>query len=756
MRAWGKQQEYFIQRTKVQQQMERKRTFRKNFLQISVSMLIVILLGIGLIYEIVKDVIIQQNIQLSLQAFSQVQSQFEEANHTANTIATQVMLDDICSEFLYGASRQNMNSILLNRVRNQLSMYQNTNFTIDSIYLYNRTADFWVSSGSGLKAAGSNDFSDTGIVELIQEPDTYYTHTLIPREATFGNSNQSEKREMVYSCLMFTPRDPEGNVVVVNMKFDSMIHEILQMEFMKDSVIRVIDEKNKRLVEQQTMDFAESPEIRETVKKMASEGEKYREYTEKEEKYSIFYLYSAGSKWNYIKVTKWGTVFRTLTELQRRMVIFSVVCVMAVLLISLWISVSIARLHGKLEMKYARITQARKSNPHILKERFLLDFIYNRRVFSKQSLRTEMEKIGFSVSEDQKFTEVILMLENYEKYQEIFGEKGTYDIKYGFCNIFEETFGEHFRTLGLINDDETMTFILEIRDDGLNEIEEYFRKFCENVKVFVPWDFMLFGIGRAENLERIPEMNSQLVNVTAEGFFYPSNTYVTYDEIMENHAQSVDFQKLDVSSISKNLNAGENAKDTYQAVSKKLKECSMAGYMSAMTWLGISIVRGAKNYACSESMGNEFLVQLAQCRKASETEALFLDLFEKIAGNQNKTAVKKGVTGKLDEVKLYIEQNFRDPNITLEKLGEEFGVSPNYLGRLFKKDAGVSVADYINGERLKWVISELENTDRPAKEIAEECGFVSTNYFYTYFRKKIGVTPQAYREQIHHPNGNEE
>lgn len=748
MRAWGKQQEYFTQRKKVQQQMEKKRTFRKNFLQISVSMLIVILLGIGFIYETVKDVIIQQNIQLSLQAFTQVQSQFEEANRTANTIATQVMLDDVCSDFLYRASRQSMNSILLNKVRNQLSLYQNTNLTIDSIYLYNRTADCFVSSGSRLKAAGSDDFSDEEIARLIKESDGYYTQTLIPRERILGYADESENREMIYSYFLCTSREPNENVVVVNMEFDNMINEILQGEFMKDSAMLIIDEKNERLVERQTMDFEESPEIRDTVKQMVSDRKQYEEYNKNGEKYGIFCLYSGASEWNYIKVTKWETMFRILTVLQRKMIIFSAVWIMAVLLISLWNSVSIARLHGMLEMKYARITQMKKSNTHILKERFLLDFIYNRKIFSKQSLRTEMEKFGFSVSEDQKFTIVILVLENYEKYQETFGEKGTYDIKYGFYNIFEETFREHFRTMGLINRDETITFILETGDEKLSEIAEYFHKFCENVKVFVPWDFMLLGIGRAENLERIPEMNSQLMNVTAESFFYPGNTYIIYDEILKNHSRSVDFQELDTGSISKNLSAGTDAKEAYKAVSARLRECSMTDYMSAMTWLGISIVRGATKYAFTEKEGDEFLVELAKCRKASEVETLFMDLFDKIAENQSKTSVKKGVTGKLDEVKLYIEQNFRDPNTTLDKLGEEFGVSPNYLGRLFKKDAGMSVADYINAERLKWVINELETTDKPAKEIAEECGFVSTNYFYTYFRKKIGVTPQAYRENL--------
>ena len=67
---------------------------------------------------------------------------------------------------------------------------------------------------------------------------------------------------------------------------------------------------------------------------------------------------------------------------------------------------------------------------------------------------------------------------------------------------------------------------------------------------------------------------------------------------------------------------------------------------------------------------------------------------------------------------------------------------------MFKKDAGMSVSDYINGKRLEKVLKELEDTDRPAKEIAEECGFVGGNYFYTYFRKKVGVTPQVYRQNI--------
>ena len=116
---------------------------------------------------------------------------------------------------------------------------------------------------------------------------------------------------------------------------------------------------------------------------------------------------------------------------------------------------------------------------------------------------------------------------------------------------------------------------------------------------------------------------------------------------------------------------------------------------------------------------NGFLVALSRCEKQNE----------------------------VDEVKRYIEANYQDPNTTLERLADEFGGSPNYIRRLFKKDTGMSVAGYINEIRLKADMRGLRETNRPAKEIAEQCGFISSNYFYTYFWKKTGLTPQTYRER---------
>lgn len=744
MTAGQKQQEYLLRRKKVMQKVEHKRTFRKNFFRLSVSMLCVLFAGLGIMYQTVKSIIIQQNIKISQQSFEQVQNQFEYARSAANTIATQILLDDICSEFLSALSDAGMNSITRNRVRNQLSLYEHTNPAVESIYIYNKDVDMFITSGSRFGAVGKEDFTDGEVAEILENPENYNIQNLIPRERTSFYPNQVEKKEKLYTYVLFSDRGNEGNAVIVNLKLDSLIQEILQMDMMQESMLVIIDENDQCLLNVGNTELTETEELWKAVGSLKEQKKGYGEYVIEGNHIFISCLYSQKSGCDYVKTVPYDTMFRVLLTLQKNTLVFLGILAVAVIFIALWNSLDILRLHRILETK--QISQKRTGDSHIYKERFLTDFIHGRKVFTPVSIREGMEKAGFPVKEGQTFTLVTLLLEDYEKFRETFGEKGTYDIRYGFYNIFEETFREKFRVIGLINRDATMSFILEADEKQLEEIDGTFRKFCKNSEVFVQWDFMLFGTGKAENLERIPERNNQIYKVLGEGFFYPSNTYVIYEDIRKKHGNNVDFQKLDVGNLSKNLSSGKNIQENYRLLMEELRDCTITDYMNALTWFGISLIRGVKKYGISEQEGKEFLVRLSECTKAAEADRLFEMFFAEISCQQESHSAKKGVTGKMDEVKKYIEDNFQNPNITLEMLGEAFHVSSNYLGRMFKKEVGISVAEYINGQRMEWVMQQLENTDRPAKEIAEKCGFVSTNYFYTYFKKKTGVTPQMYRE----------
>lgn len=366
----------------------------------------------------------------------------------------------------------------------------------------------------------------------------------------------------------------------------------------------------------------------------------------------------------------------------------------------------------------------RQADLNQLKEGFLSDFLHGNKLFTKSQIREKMEKFHFIVSEGKKYFVLILKLEKQKQFKELYGEKGTYDIEFAYRNIFEETYAQAFKITGIINGDYTITFLLETDAEMgdevvLEQLQDCFEQFCVNQKKFIRWDFFCTGIGHGVKIEEIPEANEELKKELREGFFYPSNTYHTIEQMKSEHSGQVDFQKVKVDRLIQGLRSGEQMEKVYKEMTQALKKCSYAEYMNAVIWLGITVMRGVTTIRFREEEMNGFLVALSRCEKQNE----------------------------VDEVKRYIEANYQDPNTTLERLADEFGGSPNYIRRLFKKDTGMSVAGYINEIRLKAVMRGLRETNRPAKEIAEQCGFISSNYFYTYFRKKTGLTPQTYRER---------
>lgn len=85
--------------------------------------------------------------------------------------------------------------------------------------------------------------------------------------------------------------------------------------------------------------------------------------------------------------------------------------------------------------------------------------------------------------------------------------------------------------------------------------------------------------------------------------------------------------------------------------------------------------------------------------------------------------------------------------ITLDDLARETGGTPEYAGRRFRSLMGISFTDYLNHYRIELACGKLENTALSISEIAADLGFYDTPYFDKCFRKILGISPKAYREQ---------
>lgn len=83
--------------------------------------------------------------------------------------------------------------------------------------------------------------------------------------------------------------------------------------------------------------------------------------------------------------------------------------------------------------------------------------------------------------------------------------------------------------------------------------------------------------------------------------------------------------------------------------------------------------------------------------------------------------------------------------ISLKVFCGKNGVTPAYLGHMFKKETGIFFNDYLLRCRLDRSMMLLRNPNNKIKDIAELVGFSSTSYFVKCFREYKGISPAKYR-----------
>lgn len=125
--------------------------------------------------------------------------------------------------------------------------------------------------------------------------------------------------------------------------------------------------------------------------------------------------------------------------------------------------------------------------------------------------------------------------------------------------------------------------------------------------------------------------------------------------------------------------------------------------------------------------------------------ALALDMGDKGEFAEDATAQK----ARLRSVKAWIEEHLTDPDLSLEKIAKNNGVSLRHLHYLFRL-TDMSVSEWILHRRLQRcydVLTRPELRSLSVTEVAYQLGFSSPSHFSTVFRKKFGHSPSDLRRR---------
>ena len=103
-------------------------------------------------------------------------------------------------------------------------------------------------------------------------------------------------------------------------------------------------------------------------------------------------------------------------------------------------------------------------------------------------------------------------------------------------------------------------------------------------------------------------------------------------------------------------------------------------------------------------------------------------------------------TGVLNAAISYIKKNLSEP-LKRQEIADHVHVSQNYLARLFKKNMGITISDYIAQQRMELAANLLATTAIPVTEIALQVGFAAQTYFSSCFHSYYGKSPRKYRKE---------
>jgi YesN/AraC family two-component response regulator len=99
----------------------------------------------------------------------------------------------------------------------------------------------------------------------------------------------------------------------------------------------------------------------------------------------------------------------------------------------------------------------------------------------------------------------------------------------------------------------------------------------------------------------------------------------------------------------------------------------------------------------------------------------------------------------ISHAKNYIREKFKDPNLNIDLIADQFGYTASYFAKIFKDVTGEFINDVIRECRISQAKNLLTGTRLSIAEVAVMSGYNNTNYFFYAFKKSTGLTPSAYR-----------
>jgi len=142
--------------------------------------------------------------------------------------------------------------------------------------------------------------------------------------------------------------------------------------------------------------------------------------------------------------------------------------------------------------------------------------------------------------------------------------------------------------------------------------------------------------------------------------------------------------------------------------------------------------------------------------KDGEMEAALLKIVQGLSESgrpesesiESELTLKKGDKSKyLSDAISFIDENYSNPELSVEMVAEHIGISSGHLCRLFRKETEYTMMTYLINRRMRAAKDLLKDYSHKIYEVAEIVGYKDITYFSATFKKYVGVSPSEYQDR---------
>ncbi|WP_022766091.1 AraC family transcriptional regulator [Butyrivibrio sp. XPD2006] len=224
-----------------------------------------------------------------------------------------------------------------------------------------------------------------------------------------------------------------------------------------------------------------------------------------------------------------------------------------------------------------------------------------------------------------------------------------------------------------------------------------------------------------------------------------------YSEIYRRYDQEKQFLSMIRNGDTKNILSAFEKMSSPEVLSVFSKE-SLNYYASGY---GLAILKALSRKAAEESglsviTIDEITQKYTQLSSATNNADLQVryqtDMIIELtkAVHNHKLSLDK-YSPSMQRVLEYINLHLGD-HISNEDLSANANMSISHLAKVFKKETGVTMTEYIALLRCKKAANLLKKTNLPIQEISSYVGYSDNNYFVKVFKKNYDMTPTEFRK----------